>query len=57
MEHIWTVIRKKGPCWPHITESEFHEVGDNVRRDLWTYIRDHPNVPMPVIKVANLYQK
>ena len=57
MENIWTVIRKKGDCWPHVTESEFHEVGDNIRRDLWAFIRDHPNVPLPFIKAANLYQK
>lgn len=57
LEHIWTVIRKKGESWPHVTESEFHLIGDNMRRDIWDYIRERPNVPLPFIKVANLCQK
>jgi len=61
MEHIWTIINNKGGGamgdFPHLSESRFHSIGDETRKIIWEYIRDHPNIPIAFKQASHAYQK
>ena len=60
MDHFWTVFSKKDGRigkFPHLSESRLHLFGDDIRRVIWDYVRDHPRIPMIFKKATDAYQR
>ena len=60
MDHLWTVINKKNGRLgnlPHLSESRIHLFGDDIRKAIWEYVRDHPNIPTAFKKATDAYQR
>ena len=60
MDHLWTVFSKKDGRigkFPHLSESRIHLFGDDIRKVIWGYVRDHPKIPMIFKKATDAYQR
>ena len=60
MDHFWTVFSKKDGRigkFPHLSESRLHLFGDDIRRVIWDYVRDHPRIPRVFKKATDAYQR
>ena len=60
MDHFWTVFAKKDGRigrFPHLSESRLHLFGDDIRKVVWEYVRDHPRIPMIFKKATDAYQR
>ena len=60
MNNFWTVFAKKDGRigrFPHLSESRLHLFGDDIRKVIWEYVRDHPRIPMIFKKATDAYQR